>query len=200
MRLEIAAALLGALVAGLLASACAGDDDGPPGNASPGASVSALVATASPTAASPQSATVTAAASVTSPTVAPTQPAPASTPVTPASGAATPTPTATAVPTVVPAGPREVTVADNRTTVIVAVGTEVLVRLGEAYTWDVTTNNPAVLGVVTGATVPTGVQALYRALAPGSALIRATGDPVCRRATPACGMPSIEVEVTIVVR
>lgn len=199
MRLDVTVGLVVALAASLFAGGCTGDDDGLPLASSPGPSSPAAEATLSPTpTATPPAATVAATVATLTPSVTLTQPAPASTPVTPAGGSATTA--ATATPSPLPATRLELTLADNRTTVTVPLGSEVLLRLGDAYAWDVTVDNTATLALLTGPSLPTGAQAFYRAAAPGTAVIRAAGDPVCRRSTPACGMPSIAVEITVVVR
>jgi hypothetical protein len=45
-----------------------------------------------------------------------------------------------------------------------------------------------------------GAQGVYEAKAPGKTTLTATGDPACRRATPACAAPSRLFTLTLEVR
>lgn len=93
-----------------------------------------------------------------------------------------------------------VTMADQGTTIQLVVGQQLLVELSSGYDWSVTVSRPQVLAPSPGGTLPADAQARYVGATAGTSLLRAAGDPTCRKATPPCGAPSILFSVTIVVR
>jgi hypothetical protein len=72
-------------------------------------------------------------------------------------------------------------------------------KLGELYQWNIEIDRPEVVSRVPNIAVIRGAQGVYKANQPGTATLTADGDPLCRQAKPACGMPSrrftIQVEV-----
>ena len=104
-----------------------------------------------------------------------------------------------------PSGPsadngKTVTLDDRGKTVSLAVGETFLLKLGEVYTWDISLSDESVISRVKNIMVIRGAQGVYQALKPGTATLTATGDPLCRQTKPACAMPSILFEVTLVVK
>jgi hypothetical protein len=93
-----------------------------------------------------------------------------------------------------------VTRADAGSTIRVARGDHVLVKLGTDFDWTVTVSDPQILGRVPGVALVVGAQGLYVAQATGQATISAVGDPPCRKSTPPCMAPSLLVSVIIAVR
>lgn len=111
-----------------------------------------------------------------------------------------PTPVPTTAATSRPAPDlRTITLADDRATVSVAVGEQVLVKLGTDLIWTVTVADPTVLVRVRGVALIVGAQGLYAAAKAGSTLVTAIGDAACRTAVPPCMVPSRLFSVTIVV-
>ena len=127
-------------------------------------------------------------------------------------GAPTPVsdPPATAVPTDQPAivvtlDPTTdagiiITLDNQGQTINMTVGQNFLLKLGEDYTWDVTVSDENVLSRVRNIAVVRGAQGIYDANQAGTATLTAAGDPVCRQAQPACGAPSIQFVITVVVK
>jgi hypothetical protein len=113
----------------------------------------------------------------------------------------TPTPapvTGTGGEIIPPAG---ITLADNGRTFVMRPGDEFLLNLGmETYEWSPTVNNQSVLSRVMNIAVIRGAQGIYAAHIPGTAVLTATGDPLCRQSTPACMAPSIIFRITLIVR
>lgn len=94
-----------------------------------------------------------------------------------------------------------ITLADNGKTFTTHTGDRFLLNLGmEVYDWTVNIDNQDVLSRVKNITVIRGAQGLYEALKPGQAILTAGGDPLCRSAKPACMIPSIMYQVTILVQ
>jgi hypothetical protein len=93
-----------------------------------------------------------------------------------------------------------ITLDDNGKTFTMHVGDSVLLNLGmDVYEWEVTVDNQDVLRMKMGVMVIKGAQGIYDALAPGTATLSASGNPLCLQSRPACAMPSILFSVTIVV-
>ena len=97
------------------------------------------------------------------------------------------------------AGSIIITLADQGSTLKLVVGESFLLKLGEAYTWDITISDPNVLGRVRNIAVVRGAQGVYEALQAGTVTLTAAGDPLCRQSQPACGMPSIQFKITVMV-
>jgi hypothetical protein len=90
-----------------------------------------------------------------------------------------------------------VTLADNRTTLHVAVGQQFLVDLGSTVDWTVTIADQGIARRVPGVLVIRGAQGIYAALAPGTTTLSAIGSPVCTSG--ACPQFRIAFSITIVV-
>lgn len=112
----------------------------------------------------------------------------------------TPVPTGENTVEPLPDGQMVVTLDDRGKTISMAVGESFLLKLGEQYTWEVTVSDEAVLSRVKNIAVIRGAQGVYQANQPGTATLSASGDPVCRQSQPPCGMPSILVDFTVVVK
>lgn len=84
---------------------------------------------------------------------------------------------------------------DNNTTLKVTVGDQLLLKLGDRYTWSVTSSNPGVLRLVRNPA--TGNQGVYKAQTAGHAELMATGTPKCLTETPACAMPSVSFHLNV---
>ena len=91
------------------------------------------------------------------------------------------------------------TLADNGTSVRLYVGQTFLLNLGDQYDWTVNVTDPSILSRRVNITVIRGAQGVYDALKAGTTTLSATGDPLCRQSKPACAMPSMAFEVTVVV-
>ena len=127
----------------------------------------------------------------------------------PSSPLATPRPPATPLPrptaTVTPASPTTppgaaalvVTLADNGTTLHLAVGRQFLVDLGSTVDWTVMIADQGIVRRVPGVLVIRGAQGIYAALAPGTTTLSAIGSPVCTSG--ACPQFRIAFSITIVV-
>jgi len=126
------------------------------------------------------------------------------------SSGATPTPTASGAtvpgnPTPTPGdAPAEgvtlnLTLEDNGKTIHMKQGERLLLKLGEAYTWDMTISDMAVLSRVKNVMVIRGAQGLYDAAQAGQSVITAHGDPTCLSEKPACAQPSILFTATVIV-
>ena len=111
-----------------------------------------------------------------------------------------PTPLPTTAPTAGHASDlRTITLADDGATVSVAVGEQVLVKLGTDLVWTVQISDPTVLVRVRGVALIVGAQGLYAAAKAGTTLVTAIGDAACRTAVPPCMVPTRLFSVTIVV-
>ena len=92
------------------------------------------------------------------------------------------------------------TLADDGTTVTLAVGERFLLNLGSEFDWSVSIADSAIVDRVRNVSVIAGAQGLYEARAPGRTTLSATGDPPCRKSTPPCAAPSRLFGVDLVVR
>jgi ABC-type transport system substrate-binding protein len=99
-----------------------------------------------------------------------------------------------------PGGNKVVTRDFQGQTLNLAVGEGFLLKLGEEYTWDITISDQTVLSRVKNIAVIRGAQGVYDGLKPGTVTVSASGDPLCRQSKPACGMASIQIEFTVVVK
>ena len=97
-------------------------------------------------------------------------------------------------------GTLTITLADNGKTYELPTGKSFLLKLGEDYDWQVSFLPQDVFNRVMGVMVVRGAQGLYRTGQPGQADLKATGNPTCLSAKPACAIPSIEFKVTISVK
>ena len=91
-----------------------------------------------------------------------------------------------------------ITNAENGTTVNLAVGTRAVLALDSSHDWAATVEDPTVLMLVVGA-APSGAQGVYVASKPGQTALTAVGEPLCRKAQPPCGAPTVQFRVRIVV-
>ena len=98
------------------------------------------------------------------------------------------------------AGQQTVTLADNGKTIDLQVGQSFLLALGTGYDWSVDLADQSVVSRVVGILVVRGAQGIYKAHQPGHTTLTAVGDPPCRKAQPACGLPSRLFKVDIVVQ
>jgi hypothetical protein len=96
-------------------------------------------------------------------------------------------------------GPVTITIQDNQQTLALTVGQIFTLDLGAVFTWDIQIGDPQIIARVADPNATDGAPQRYRALAPGQTELRATGDPRCRRAQPACMLPSIVFHLTIIV-
>jgi hypothetical protein len=99
-----------------------------------------------------------------------------------------------------PSGQQTVTLADNGKTIDLQVGQSFLLALGTGYDWSVDLADQSVVSRVVGILVVRGAQGIYKAHQPGHTTLTAVGDPPCRKAQPACGLPSRLFKVDIVVQ
>ena len=93
----------------------------------------------------------------------------------------------------------DVTLADNGKTIHMVVGQSFLLKLGLGYDWNITVSDQNVISRVKNIAVIVGAQGVYDALAKGSTVLSAVGDPQCRTDTPACASPSLMFSVTVIV-
>jgi len=95
-------------------------------------------------------------------------------------------------------GTHVLTLADANSTVSVAAGDTIQLKLGGGFDWRLTVSDSTVLQASPGP-LPADVQGSWVASRPGQATIAGQGDPLCRRSVPTCGAPSRVFSVTIVV-
>ena len=94
-----------------------------------------------------------------------------------------------------------ITLEDKGKTFELKVGDSFLLNLGaDAYDWAVTVDNESVLHLKMGVMVIRGAQGIYDALAPGTATVSATGNPLCLQSNPPCAAPSILFTITVIVK
>jgi carboxyl-terminal processing protease len=107
----------------------------------------------------------------------------------------------TAGPSASPGGAsaRSVTLDNDGQAIALQAGERFLLNLGEQYEWAASIDDSSVVSRVMNVTVIRGAQGLYEAKQVGTTLLRATGDPACRKSEPACGMPSRLFEIKVVV-
>jgi hypothetical protein len=97
--------------------------------------------------------------------------------------------------------PASITLDDRGKTFTFQVGDSFLLNLGDdAYEWTVTVDNQDVVALKMGMMVIKGAQGIFDALAPGTATLTAVGDPLCRKSTPPCMIPTILFKVTLIVQ
>jgi hypothetical protein len=93
-----------------------------------------------------------------------------------------------------------VTRADNGRTLHLSVGDTFLLKLGgPPPDWTIRISNPAVLQRQVNILVVRGAQGVYRAIAPGTAVLTAAGTYPCMTAKPPCDVPTPLVRVRVVV-
>ncbi len=95
----------------------------------------------------------------------------------------------------------EITWADQGRTFVMRPGESFILNLGVGvYDWSVEVDNPAVLSRETNSPWMYEVQGIYKAIAPGQAVLTAGGNPKCIQSTPPCLMPSIMFKITLIVQ
>jgi hypothetical protein len=93
-----------------------------------------------------------------------------------------------------------ITLSDNGKTYVTHIGESFLLNLGtEGYDWTVEVSNQNVLHRELNVMPILGAQGIYVAENPGTAVLTATGDPLCRQSKPACMRPSILFSITVIV-
>lgn len=109
------------------------------------------------------------------------------------------TPTPAGPMAVTPGVPLSVTLADRGRTVNLKVGESFLLNLGEGFTWSPVVADLNIVSRVPNIMVIRGAQGVYKANAPGTTTLNATGDPACRQSKPACMTPSLLFTINLVV-
>ncbi len=138
------------------------------------------------------------ATSALTPVVTRSPPPPPTLSATPTEVSPGPTPGAPLPPT--PAGSRTVTLADAGQTIDLQVGQAFLLALDAAWDWTVSVADPSVVNRLVNVLVVRGAQGIYVAKKAGRTILTAVGDPPCRKARPACALPSRVFRITVVVR
>jgi hypothetical protein len=95
---------------------------------------------------------------------------------------------------------RTVILAENGQTITLRTGDRFLLNLGEDYDWTVESGDETILSRVVNVLDGRGSQGLYEARRAGRTTLTAKGDPVCRKAQPACALPSRTFRIGVVVR
>jgi hypothetical protein len=98
------------------------------------------------------------------------------------------------------AGKKIITLAEKGKTMTLATGESFLLKLDQAYTWEISLSNQTVISRLEESTPTLEIQGVYEALKAGIVTLEATGDPLCRQSKHPCGRPSILFEITIVVK
>ena len=94
-----------------------------------------------------------------------------------------------------------VTLSDNGKTFVMHVGESFLLNLGmDIYDWTVEVDNQNVLHREMNVMVIRGAQGIYIAQTPGTAILTASGNPLCQQSKPPCMMPSLLFRVTVIVQ
>jgi hypothetical protein len=102
------------------------------------------------------------------------------------------TPSATKIPVYQDGGGSNVITLDNNNQLITLHPNETfLLKLSEIYEWDWQIDNQTVASREINIAVIKGAQGVIKAHQSGTATLSASGDPLCRKQKPACGMPSI---------
>jgi hypothetical protein len=95
----------------------------------------------------------------------------------------------------------DITLADNGKTYILHPGESFLLNLGtDVYEWVVDIDNQNVLSRVKNIIVIRGTQGMYEVNSLGQAVLTAIGNPFCRNLIPACMLPSILFNITVIVQ
>jgi hypothetical protein len=98
------------------------------------------------------------------------------------------------------ASQQTVTLADDGKTISLRVGESFLLKLGEDYDWTPIVADQTIVSRAMNIAVIRGAQGVYDAHKAGKTTLTATGDPVCRQATPPCEQPSRTFTIQIVVQ
>lgn len=95
-------------------------------------------------------------------------------------------------------GPATIGMQDNQQTLYLSVGDTFTLALGSPMQWNVTLADERIVARESGAVGDT--QRTYKALASGETTLTAQGEAPCRQSQPACMLPDILFQITIVVR
>ena len=114
--------------------------------------------------------------------------------------ASSPTQTTPTPPDSARAAVQTITVNDNGRTIALQVGEQFLLNLGDNLDWQWQIDDPAIVSRVPNVLTIRGSQGLFEARQPGQTTLTARGDPPCRKAQPACAVPSVLFRAQIVVR
>ena len=94
-----------------------------------------------------------------------------------------------------------VTLSENGKTFVMHVGESFLLNLGvDVYDWSPEVDNQNVIHREMGMMVIRGAQGVYIAQNPGTAILTASGNPLCQQSKPPCMMPSILFSITVIVQ
>lgn len=93
--------------------------------------------------------------------------------------------------------PKIITLDNNGQQISLHPAETVLLKLGEVYQWNINIDDQTVINRIPNIAVIRGAQGIYQARQAGKATLTADGDPLCRQARPACGMPSIQFTLQI---
>lgn len=94
---------------------------------------------------------------------------------------------------------KTVTLDDNEKSVSIKKDERFLLKLGEAYDWDISIDDQSIVSRITNVMAIKGTQGLYQGHNIGQTILTATGNPWCYTAKPACMMPSIQFKIDIIV-
>lgn len=93
------------------------------------------------------------------------------------------------------------TLNNNNNIITLNVGDAFLINLGDdSYEWTMAPNNSSMISLVKNTALVKGAQGLYRAEKIGETELSFVGEPLCRKSTPACTMPSKLFRVKIIVK
>lgn len=97
-------------------------------------------------------------------------------------------------------GAKVVTLSDNRQTLYLHPGDTFTLRLPSLYDWHLSPTGNQILILDSNQATTQGIEAVYKAIAPGNTIITASGDPGCRKSKPPCMLPSISFSLTVIVQ
>jgi len=92
-----------------------------------------------------------------------------------------------------------VTLDDVGRTVVLRIGQNFLLELGEDYTWDIEIEPATIVSKNMKITPQANDQGVFIARKRGKAVLMAVGEPSCRQSQPPCGRPNVLFQVTVVV-
>jgi hypothetical protein len=94
-----------------------------------------------------------------------------------------------------------VTLSENGMTFVMRPGESFLLNLGmDMYDWTVEVDNQDVIRREMNVMVIRGAQGIYIAQNPGTAILIASGNPLCLQSNPPCMMPSLLFRITVKVQ
>ena len=86
---------------------------------------------------------------------------------------------------------KTITLEDDGKTIVLNVGEEFLLKLGENFEWDIQIDDQSVASRVPNIMVVRGAQGVYEAHQPGHAVLTGVGNPSCLYTEPPCKIHSI---------